>query len=313
MLFYKTEGQFGTDNFKCIAKELYLMDIGTAGHTEYEYGPEFFKLLMDRPDLRDGHYKGHIHSHCNMSVFFSGTDTGELYGNAPNHNLYLSLIVNNKNEMCARIAFQAVQKKITLQYKDERGKPIEQVVEHVSEDPVIFEYECDPILPGGAKVDDIKARIEEIREKKFQSSRGGTGGFSRVSTYPTQTERTVSTTDSRVYDFVIKLINLDPKVVGSLTRTFERMTESRLDHGQRLDNHIAAMDDRLYEFYERRFPEDKKYELFSQRMAEAANVLDEHTKKFPKLARDFRHFFNSKVEVKYNYDDSESRSYEGYY
>lgn len=38
---------------------------------------------------------GHIHSHNTMGVFFSGTDWGELEDNAPNHNYYLSLIVNN--------------------------------------------------------------------------------------------------------------------------------------------------------------------------------------------------------------------------
>lgn len=42
-----------------------------------------------------------------MSVFFSGTDTQELVDNAGNFIYYLSLIVNNKGEMCAKIAYYA--------------------------------------------------------------------------------------------------------------------------------------------------------------------------------------------------------------
>ena len=38
-------------------------------------------------------------------VFFSGTDIQELKDNAPAHNYYLSLIVNNYMDFCAKVAF----------------------------------------------------------------------------------------------------------------------------------------------------------------------------------------------------------------
>lgn len=42
-----------------------------------------------------------------MSVFFSATDLSEVNENSEFHNYYLSLIVNNKGEKCAKIAFRA--------------------------------------------------------------------------------------------------------------------------------------------------------------------------------------------------------------
>lgn len=56
-----------------------------------------------------------IHSHHNMTCFFSGTDMSELHDNAPNHNYYLSLIVNYKedtgNNWCAKVAYVTEEKK----------------------------------------------------------------------------------------------------------------------------------------------------------------------------------------------------------
>lgn len=50
-----------------------------------------------------------------MSCFFSGTDMSELHDNAPNHNYYLSLIVNYKedtaNSWCAKVAYVTEEKK----------------------------------------------------------------------------------------------------------------------------------------------------------------------------------------------------------
>jgi hypothetical protein len=71
------------------------MDVGTSTYTEYsmdeadDYAdPKVIKLMTD------GNKMGHCHTHHSMKTFFSGTDTDELHENAPNHNYYLSLIVN---------------------------------------------------------------------------------------------------------------------------------------------------------------------------------------------------------------------------
>jgi hypothetical protein len=67
VLFYNTFGEFGSDNFKVIAEELYPLDIGTGTYTEYETGdPDFIKFMMDNPHILEMR-KGHIHSHNTMS------------------------------------------------------------------------------------------------------------------------------------------------------------------------------------------------------------------------------------------------------
>lgn len=88
---------------KC--EDFFPMDIGTSGFTGYETDAAVIQHMMDRQEeLMKGLKLGHIHSHHNMNVYFSGTDQSELHDNAPNHNYYLSLIVNNKLETCAKLA-----------------------------------------------------------------------------------------------------------------------------------------------------------------------------------------------------------------
>lgn len=105
------------------------MDKGTQGATNYSYnnnGEDFYIDYMEKYPERRSWKIGHIHSHNSMSVFFSGTDTDELKENAPLHNFYLSLIVNNKIETCCKLCFMATSKnysiKIPMFARDEKGE-----------------------------------------------------------------------------------------------------------------------------------------------------------------------------------------------
>src|SRR5690606_25480839 len=82
------------------------MDKGSSAFTEYDFDERFVEYLMEDEE-RITYKVGHVHSHHNMAVFFSGTDTQELLDNAGAHNFYLSLIVNNRKEMTAKVAFEA--------------------------------------------------------------------------------------------------------------------------------------------------------------------------------------------------------------
>lgn len=82
---------------------IHLMDIGTPGTTEYEFGPESVKIFDDFPQVQDMRM-GNIHSHHNMAVFFSGTDLSELDENSRHHHIYLSIIVNNRSDVIAKLA-----------------------------------------------------------------------------------------------------------------------------------------------------------------------------------------------------------------
>lgn len=114
ILVYKTvEGSIlEHENWELEAIDVIPMNIGSAGYTEYDFDAED-EYSFDRITkyMEEGFRIGHIHSHHNMSCFFSGTDTSELHDNSPNHNYYLSLIVNYKDisAWCAKIAFCATE------------------------------------------------------------------------------------------------------------------------------------------------------------------------------------------------------------
>jgi len=169
MLFYETEGDFGEDNFKIVAKSLFLLDIGSQAYTEYDPAdPELIKFLGSNPDVLMMK-KGHIHSHNNMAVFFSGTDDGELVDNCGFHNFYLSLIVNNKNDMCAKIAFKAKatsENHTTITYLNQEGKEKHRKMMSKKEDDCIYVYKCEIIKPTEAVEDTFKSRFQELKEQK---------------------------------------------------------------------------------------------------------------------------------------------------
>lgn len=107
ILFYAIEGDIiDPENFKITLKDILPMDMGSSAYTEYELDHRYVDYLMDNPEALDWKM-GHIHSHNTMNVFFSGTDMLELHDNSPNHNYYLSLIVNNFNDFCAKLSYVA--------------------------------------------------------------------------------------------------------------------------------------------------------------------------------------------------------------
>lgn len=149
-LFYNVEGEFGEPGFAIEARELYLLDIGSAAYTEYETNdPEFYQFLMQRADLREMRM-GHIHSHNTMGSFFSGTDDDELIENSEFHNYYFSLIVNNENEMVAKIAFRAQvdsETKSSVKFKGTNGQIKEKQVTSTNQTTYVYAYKCEIEVP----------------------------------------------------------------------------------------------------------------------------------------------------------------------
>lgn len=144
VLLYEVTGDLKTEKFSCAVKDIYPMDKGSTGYTEYEFDESFTTYLMQNPEAMAWHI-GHVHSHNTMSTFFSPTDNSELEDNSKNHNIYLSLIVNNKLETCARIAFRGTLKKDnkqTISFTDNNGE--QRVVKKTikEEKEVMFVYDC---------------------------------------------------------------------------------------------------------------------------------------------------------------------------
>jgi len=165
ILLYTVQGSMkAKKGVTLICQDIILMDKGSAGYTEFDWDEIFVNYKMDNPHAM-GWSAGQIHSHNTMSVFFSPTDMSELNDNCPNHNIYLSLIVNNYMEMEAKVAYTAEPKKFIC--KDETGKDYELALSTSSITPFMFVHECD--IKAEARVvaveDSFEARYKEIEDK----------------------------------------------------------------------------------------------------------------------------------------------------
>lgn len=124
------------ETMQLILKDIIPMNKGTQAFTSYSfneakrdnsgYDDAHIDYMQNNPEAMKWRI-GHIHSHNSMGVFFSGTDIEELHDNAPSHDFYFSIIVNNYMEFLAKIAFlakaQTTTKKIPYVALDEKGKP----------------------------------------------------------------------------------------------------------------------------------------------------------------------------------------------
>lgn len=116
ILLYDVKGTIkDPKNMVIMLKDIIPMNMGSQAYTEYNfnekkrdtsgYDDKHIDYCMQNDNALDWKI-GHIHSHNTMNVFFSGTDMSELDDNSASHNYYLSLIVNNWMDFCAKVAFR---------------------------------------------------------------------------------------------------------------------------------------------------------------------------------------------------------------
>ena len=126
-------------------EDILPMDKGTATSTEFAYDERYVNYLMNNPERLEWK-SGLIHSHNNMAVFFSGTDEKEIETNSKAHNYYLSMVVNNKLDIIAKVGFVAeVECQVKAKYHalDEGGKPYFVKQENFTEKrQKLFTYDC---------------------------------------------------------------------------------------------------------------------------------------------------------------------------
>lgn len=173
VLFYEVIGSIkDTANMKIILKDILMMDIGTSGYTSFEWDEDVVNYQMDNPEAMEWKI-GHIHSHNTMNVFFSGTDWSELNDNCPNHNFYLSVIVNNYLDVTAKIAFTAESQKFIC--KDENGKDYTLTITNTDIKPVMLVYDCEISMPVkevvvpeafAGRIGVVEEKIKAIKEKE---------------------------------------------------------------------------------------------------------------------------------------------------
>lgn len=108
ILFYSYTGKFEDKSLVIRCEDIYVMDIGNSGSTEFEMSPEVISYMSENPELLDCQL-GLIHSHHNMSAFFSNTDLDTLLEEGKDRNHFVSLIVNN-----AGVYTAAITRKVTI-------------------------------------------------------------------------------------------------------------------------------------------------------------------------------------------------------
>lgn len=106
VLFYKVSGAFDSkeDPITITCVDIFQMDEGSGTYTEFDMSADVATYMIDHPELlEEGIYQGLIHSHNNMTTFFSGTDTATLSQEGEDMAHFVSLIVNNAGTYSAAV------------------------------------------------------------------------------------------------------------------------------------------------------------------------------------------------------------------
>jgi len=318
VLFYSTVGAFGEEGFAITAEEFYLMDIGTSTFTGYDYEPDLISYLMSNPRLL-AFKKGHIHSHNTMNVFFSGTDTDEIRDNSEFHNYYFSLIVNNKNEMTAKVAFRGKQKVVSAtsySYKGDNGVEKTGSYETTTENEICYVYNCkiDNSFHNDLmnKYQVIKSRPTPIPVTSLSGPHGTTVTVDDQTELPfPKSEKSFyweeesdwegkavpksgeKVTDVKCLNFISKVMigdMLNEEEPIAIIKRFSAMDNQALEKAQ------GRIEKRLINFYIDYFPEDPNLTLFEDIMGECQELVQLYDKKYDRVTDMLWEAFN--VEIK---------------
>lgn len=168
-LFYKAEGSFEDGSLVITCADIFVMDIGTATYTEFDMSPCIITYMTEHPELMECQM-GLIHSHNNMSTFFSSTDTSTLKEEGKDRNHFVSLIVNNAGSYTAAITRKVKSERVvneTFSYESFEGLSVE-ATDSWKENVEEMQYFYLDIIKEGNNYSfpDVDARLEEIKKAK---------------------------------------------------------------------------------------------------------------------------------------------------
>ena len=172
-LFFTHEGSFENDDLVIRCVDIYIMDIGTQAYTEFDMNPDVISYMCGNPELLDCQM-GLIHSHNNMSTFFSGTDTATLKEEGRDRNNFVSLIVNNAGTYTAaitrRIKSKQTMESVSYEFFGDGEK--RDTKEYISDaDEIEWFYLKIENEDETFSFPDMAARLEEIKQVKAEKAR----------------------------------------------------------------------------------------------------------------------------------------------
>lgn len=172
-LFFTHEGSFENDDLVIRCVDIYIMDIGTQAYTEFDMNPDVISYMCENPELLDCQM-GLIHSHNNMSTFFSGTDTATLEEEGRDRNNFVSLIVNNAGTYTAaitrRIKSKQTMESVSYEFFGDGEK--QDTKEYISDaDEIEWFYLKIENEDETFSFPDMAARLEEIKQVKAEKAK----------------------------------------------------------------------------------------------------------------------------------------------
>lgn len=172
-LFFTHEGSFENDDLVIRCVDIYIMDIGTQAYTEFDMNPDIISYMCKNPELLDCQM-GLIHSHNNMSTFFSGTDTATLKEEGRDRNNFVSLIVNNAGSYTAaitrRIKSKQTMESVSYEFFGDGEK--QDTKEYISDaDEIEWFYLKIENEDETFSFPDMAARLEEIKQVKAEKAK----------------------------------------------------------------------------------------------------------------------------------------------
>lgn len=172
-LFFTHEGSFENNDLVIRCVDIYIMDIGTQAYTEFDMNPDVISYMCENPELLDCQM-GLIHSHNNVSTFFSGTDTATLKEEGRDRNNFVSLIVNNAGTYTAaitrRVKSKQVKESVSYEFFGDGEK--QDTKEYVSDaDEIEWFYLKIEKEGENYSFPDIAARLEEIKQAKAEKAK----------------------------------------------------------------------------------------------------------------------------------------------
>lgn len=172
-LFFTHEGSFEDDSLVIRCVDIYIMDIGTQAYTEFDMNPDVISYMCENPELLDCQM-GLIHSHNNMSTFFSGTDTATLKEEGRDRNNFVSLIVNNAGSYTAAITRRIKSKQVieSVSYEFFGDGEKQGTKKYVSDaDEIEWFYLKIEKEDENYSFPDMAARLEEIKQIKAEKAK----------------------------------------------------------------------------------------------------------------------------------------------
>lgn len=172
-LFFTHEGSFENNDLVIRCVDIYIMDIGTQAYTEFDMNPDVIAYMCENPELLDCQM-GLIHSHNNMSTFFSGTDTATLKEEGRDRNNFVSLIVNNAGTYTAaitrRVKSKQVKESVSYEFFGDGEK--HDTKKYVSSaDEIEWFYLKIEKEGENYSFPDMAARLEEIKQAKAERAK----------------------------------------------------------------------------------------------------------------------------------------------